>query len=1048
MTILPIWDNPCIQTTTETLTVFYNVINELADLADYPGFSQVQLDRLQQHFWIGETSSSFSTKVEVSNFPASVINSPNFVEDLSSYSNARTHRFNGSPTIPNSSYGSVAYEDGVISTTDSGLNLAVSTLGRLLGSVILQPVSSTLNRMAPALPIVPNLTSAIQNTFARNSMNIEGSYSIPSAEALGIGEVVFDDNDTWQNVPGLAKKYRIEITSGGQITNNEVEYKLHSQWHTGDVSASGFPVLLQVPNQKTQSGETSTGETFAEQHGANYWGDSYTENIIEDFPNLVKFKIPEFITWDETGLTFNNIAGLSQVHLDTANEPTFTASNIKSVKVFDDYEILIACRTTGLWKVTWNESTRSFDSISNITTSTGALTINPAVCWTATIKKSDQSIWAIYNNSTDTGYVLVKSLDKGATWAEMYDDTTATKFSITGLTNVANVYPVAITIDPVHIDDKFLISYSTSIDGRISSNSSTSDTYSWWTRAGSNPASDAITNSISGTFLSAKYKGIDNVVCTKSGIWIVAILNSTYGNLRFNAATARFGETFSGQKTTPMVQSILPKPVLVQNGDDESLLLEFGRGIINTNDWNTTITGPILSNSLFNLTLSPSLSYDTRSTENSIINPLSKSRVLLHLGDNLFLSAATNAETSYPSYPADMPLLMAYNDSPFMNTFDYGLKSTWGWNGANWELGNINSKIATQTRESLIDGIGVTFTDAGVGSFIAGESYDTYVYDGILKDNVTALTNLEQHSLLGFHGTVSISSTIPPSTNALTTEPMYKLYDIGDLANGFTGATTYSKAGYHYAKGNECNTIFEHELSGDFEISMKVVNHYSTGWSESLTRCFFTIADTVATDYTLYNTTSATTWTQNERFYPRDQNGPVGSLGYMFSYDNTISNTTRGIVTDHTYDDNWVLSVNAGVATWTRSNTGGDQLFYTSPVARTETYRPVIVNANTLSFTLDKSQVTFIDSRCLVDITDGVVGNNETKFRKIITTPPLRNKNSVFINGSPAIINYDTVIPPAPGEVNLLPYSGRLLCNPADVGSTITGQFVYAKDIT
>jgi hypothetical protein len=189
-------------------------------------------------------------------------------------------------------------------------------------------------------------------------------------------------------------------------------------------------------------------------------------------------------------------------------------------------------------------------------------------------------------------------------------------------------------------------------------------------------------------------------------------------------------------------------------------------------------------------------------------------------------------------------------------------------------------------------------------------------------------------------------------------------------------------------------------------------------------------------------------WAGQERVYEiSPSNTPIGTMGLAFARTSNTNDMARITPTNHNQLSPLEFRVtSAGEATWWYGGNQADS----SNVTRTDSYIPVTVMSGSTNnnIIITDSRVTFNEDRCLINIGDNSsqTGRFDPRFRKIITLPEFRHLNSVTINGVPAVINYDVFGEPSQGEVNVLPYSGRLQCSPADVGKTFAGSFVYQQD--
>ena len=168
---------------------------------------------------------------------------------------------------------------------------------------------------------------------------------------------------------------------------------------------------------------------------------------------------------------------------------------------------------------------------------------------------------------------------------------------------------------------------------------------------------------------------------------------------------------------------------------------------------------------------------------------------------------------------------------------------------------------------------------------------------------------------------------------------------------------------------------------------------------------------------------------------------------------NTWSNASTKLNTTTISDfdpknDVFTIERTSGTVVYKRNGT----TIYTSVISNTNDMQFIVGHRGNSSpssqgdFLVDDAEVTYSNNQRLVSIGNGVdTGSYDSDFRKVVTSSKIREQyNSINIDGTPATINYDFSTPAA-GEVTILPFSGRLWCNSADAGSTITGSMGYVK---
>ena len=911
-------------------------------------------------------------------------------------------------------------------------------------------------------------TTAIQNTFPRSGPALP--YQDVDALATGTGTFIISDSDvsggsSWTgNDDGLAKKYRINITTGG--ATGVSEYNVQRRNWAGSVGNSFSPRLTPLPYANIQNSSTVDSDglggivvPFADDTRHGYHGQnpgrarrmtsgSFNDNILS---TGLSYKYPEFITYDKTGFTVMHMNDVGKNF-----EANFSQICQIVVKQNAARDIYVADVSSGLWKIERTEGQGEDEATVTRLTASGAA--DDTTCRGVQVK-NDGTIWAIFDEE------MCSSADDGSTWT-VYNASTATQFKLSdvadttsGTSNPDRLF--GFTIDRYNAEDRFFIPAR---DATKLSHDDTTRKYFWWSRAGSSTGtSDEVYRSFSSySYLNWNLRaGNDAMWCSKGGVWYAAAEGASGYMTAINWMSNSWynqGYAWSSTYKTPVYGQ---KAHWWQDANGEEWVLG-----ASANSSSEQYLIAVRSDRFTPADNTSSLSFFPEGLSYSAANPHEDGGKRLidtfSTADTSYFAGSTNqnafnmlgmvSPTTFIAVPYDRSYVQvgltgsSFDSAGSPNVGDW---IDYGWNGSAWVEGSTSSKATHTSRDTLVDGLTVKFDGTDAGSFVTSEYYDGYVYNGILKDDATTFSVGLRQTYLDVDTTTDFSSTVPTVSSGVVTEPAY----LGDAR--CSGARLTSQFMTIWAEQGNWSTVgyltsypimmrSEQAMLGDLTVTFKLaeINIYSNSSSGAASIGLIrqqTNPYSNTYEYSVHG--DAVQFKYGGRPNTTDSAGDLTLSFYQYTGDdqNTVT------LTDYDPNDDFKIERTSGNVKWYRNNV----LIHTSNITGDNEKVNFFMNRNPNggNFTLNDIELTYIDSDGpRVTVGDGVsTGASNPDFRTIVSNSTTRDAyNEIFIDGVPAIINYDVSLPPA-GECTILPHSGKIRFDPSDAGATITGKIGYLK---
>lgn len=925
-------------------------------------------------------------------------------------------------------------------------------------------------RLVAKAPIDKGMASSVQNSYPRRADT--GNFRDPFLDidnlATSAGQVIVTDpGGDWASTVDepFVHHYRIEIVNGGEV--GTATYRLRHRRCTGWNHASYGPRPMAVTTSNPGMVDRPQHETSltTERYGQIATTGRDVDTAYGDFRVIRDYLWPEYYTFAANGITIMHVQGHWE-NVDDSSSIPLPATDILQTDN-DGPDILVACKDTGLWRIVRT----SEGPITAITQITPAGITNPDSCRGIVVNRFNGDYWALFHDTTDSVLYLAKSTDQGANWT-LYDESTDPQFLLTNWTSgspgPSNV--IGLVLNDFNSDGEIFIVAPGNLDA---ANDATSGQGFWWSEAGSSPTSDEVRMAVTGngtpaSALGWKRTGPLGIRPMSNGQWIVqSTTNTGIGQNAASCANIDFGtntlltQEFSSSARRSSIGRVGPLIYVDDSGQDYLVGTTTG---IPTSTRSIVLRTPAqfgtadFTHLVYENSSAVSTSAGSTGTGGAggrvsgELNGNDRFQGLVtHLGNGIFASKLDEGYLTYMTFYGDGRVAVE-NDIPWFRSY--------GWTGTEWEAGEAGNRTTHATDEEILDGLEVSFDDdGGSNPYVAGEYYDVYVYDGILFDNATALSQtMNQYMHLNEAGTTFTPAVVPDSNVGAVTEekiallrPGPALADTGLAGTGGNDPYHWGEPGIIIAGGGTTpgtsgtGGMLEHRLSGDFEFRFKMVQ---TSGAEL--RIGFVDWDTVVSLDRTIPVNNATI-----RFYltySRTGAATNGDIDYTLIARTTNMNSVASTVHTESVsggseDDVFAVRRVGSTITLLRNNT----TFYTFASTYAQDFGILLRNIPaTISggYTLYDGEIDYTISRRYVQVGNGTTtGAADVNFRKLACNRVVGTDLRIFLDGVPATILLDGVTPPGPGEVQVLPYSGRLWFNADDEGKAITGNWRILKKL-
>ncbi len=974
--------SPCVQTNTQVLDVTYR-IRAVPDTSNnsYNNYNQDPLNILKGIF-------SISARATGDTLPIASAICPNYCYFPVSSNITPTALGSTIPTID--AVHSITQE--ATTSTDTSLDIygkkkynwsytTSQAQGILLGNLLV----GNSNRFEPsftATNILPPNGSKIQPIFSHAASTLTSGLANPFLDSLpssGTGIVNFGGTWSAGNFPEL---YKIDIVVGGAV--GVATYKFSKRTHFGFAGSTYRSISSGLPGLYTLY-TPGGSESLSKPH--SFWTSTAAVSGPGSGPGhygprIERYSNTSIITYDQTGVLRYNCQSHTTEMWDSTTSPALNATNIRQVAVNPgDGSLWVACANTGIYQIN-----AAGTVITNYTTSNGLPSNN---CYALDIGRSN-AVWALCNGGVTT------SSTGGASWTN-YNAGTVPAFNSSTITgDWSSVHYMR--VDPTHIDDRmFFVRYA---DTTL--NNSTAGV--WWSRG------TGVAVNYTGTMgLTTRREPVRFNVSDNSGIWA-----------NVDSSTINF-MTYGSNTTIPSSSSgNMPSIIFVRDSANTTDLLLRLHAAVTSSVNRTTGNGSNISTFYNTRTL-----YNASGTVVSSVSTINGAITGLFQGDvnvsdpcgTVYLGSGILAGYTWLSgsfYFIGGFITNLYGDgTPVGGAHSYLVWEDYGWNGSDWVLGNTNAKTTHLGEEVMLHGITAKFTNGASGtSFIAGDYYTGSVNDGILKNNaMTASMSLNHFvvptkHLTDFDGVIRL---YPYTTGVVN----WRKVSASLTVNGDNSLTNNIQYRSHSLTACSKNRVF-----GDFSISGTFTANANQNYNIGISIVHVTEIPGV------YNN-KYSTWSFQV----------TGNTIQIINSANSAVNTPPAIV---------------GTISWNISRVGNTITFSTSGVARYSTvdssYSFIVrarftdTSVGTNAFTVNQITVNSTASGYFVGLGNSGSGTGIYNNKQLLANV---NASEVFISGTAlTVLNQDATNAPATGGADLCPEEGILLCNAADAGKTVTGEYI------
>lgn len=980
---------PCTQTTTQILDVYYRVQVSTTGIKNYNNVTMPARYFLEYiNTGPGSLLSAYHAPTYANVLPSSNT-SPTDSGNLVQFSYTNSIQSNTTTTFSNAWDGAYSqYRTDWSQTTVQGVGVLYGSMVTMVGATASYgfPAITSHNITAPNYskiqPIFSHANSTLTNTSA--------THMLDTVPATGSGTYNMGGTWTTGNLPEL---YKISIVTGGAV--GTATYTFEKRNHVG------FQGQYYNTDCQVLVGAYNISATVYKKHTCSYLpgtSGSYGSR-------MEKYDTTHFISYDTTGVSRYNVTNHFVEMWDNTTTPALPATNLRQACVnTSDGSIWAACANTGIYRISADGLT-----VTNFTTSDGLPSNN---CRAIDMGRAN-TIWAY----TDGG--LVSSSNSGATWT-VYNASTTLAFNSTILT----AEPSAVhymRVDPTHLDDRICIVRSRT----VSTNSAVG--MIWWNRntcAVTNANGPAYTVNGDYRVLPAMFNVSDN-----DGIWVVS--DHTSGANYLNTYIITYGYlssitvigSGSGWRGSPAEVG----PVFVRNSaNTQDLLLVYVVGSV----WNPGSNNYGLLGTMATYPYYDNYSYIQTTTYNSAgVLVAQHGFAPPHWARSYALGGQNQSNVQAVVYLGN-GVLVGYNwhtsgvqcgwittiygdGTPSGGALEYLTWDKYGWDGANWVLGNTTPKTTHIGEEPLIHGLTSRFTNGAAGtSFVAGEYYTNSVNDGILKNNAMTTSSWVAQFLSPTEKLTSFDGVIRsyPWTTGLV---VWRKASASITINGDGSLTNNSQY-----RNNQLTACSKQRVFGDFSISgtfsLSTSQRYAIGIKNNFVMEYIVIRPTQVATWCFNIAGAAVTILNASSTAVGTATTITGTTTWNITrVGNTITFYVGGVVKHTTTDASYSFGVNA------RFN--GDT------VPSISTINPVTVNSSGVGY--------------YTGMGDSVAGTGiyDTKQLRHVVV----NTSDLSINGTPlTVCNATTATPPASGGVSYSQEEGMLFCHSDDVGKTMTGSYI------
>lgn len=662
----------------------------------------------------------------------------------------------------------------------------VATLGCFVKYHVLGGGNATttlggVNRIVGYNEALPGVTEPLQSVYQQRATP-PGPFQDLTAGNTGVstGAVSFDTS-AWVD-PLHQKLFRVRIASGGDlITPATYVVDVHS-FIAGFAGNRWIPRTAAFPHAMPGNDHHFRKTAYEAAYETNvlFGGTTFRGNSTQ-------YVLAADCSRSKAGFAiYDLLSGKKHVY-NNASPVAFTGTAVADGVVAKDY-YYIACANTGLWRLSPDRLTMEHIPTPVI----DGLEKAYQLCIKHDVANT---LWVLF----DGGLCKLSNPDAaiGSLSWTVYNPTSGTTFSFTGITDGKWDKVVSMAIDPDNLaDDQFLFM---TVGPVAVSGSGYRHGFVWWKTStgggGTNPSTYGIDLLALAAWNTASLLPISDQLRCSQGRWSLTrctpsqatpgIYHWVYGANTLNALYY-YAKSFSPARAVPVTI----------NGTTGFVTSETPTNV----GWNGSCGQFVQASALATITNGSQLTSANAALEFYLREgPISTGGVLedgyTYYGDLasvLCYLPGCNLFLTYESY------IGAYAVTPFMlqpthakyATYKDAFWKTYGWDGSAWVLGLGTGRPVHATSETLpaLDGAKVSFADGTSPSFITNEWWTSVLGKGLMKDNGTTYNftlsfNLEPTE------TVAVSGAIPQTPlGVLVDEPVTFFPDVPTRSENYNAA--------------------------------------------------------------------------------------------------------------------------------------------------------------------------------------------------------------------------------------------------------------------
>jgi hypothetical protein len=1091
-------DVPCYQETDEILIITYRYVYERLDKAQATPWNinnPVAADRIAQSLGMfggyndGTNVFNLTSVIDFSG-SKSVAKGKSILASFATQSNSLS---SGNSNMENDiSYFMEGQREFFYDFTVSEFNGAFLSVLRPYSTGRFTNTNDAINYLNPMTEIALRnpLDSVVQNTFNKTKVaTTDVTADVPffslsnvgtSIGALTLTDDLSSGDTSYELLNPLAEVVRVDVTTGGAA--GTAEYKIAKKVLSSfagtlswEAEKSSFCFAGDLNSPSYANSRTLTNDLNHDFKGLPSVTDQMVGEMIKPLHQGEFVTLCQHSDAARTGLWFDTFDTNTDLafpfHLNSTSLPAFTATDIRGMCTAEDGTIYVACAATGLWKLTRNKGDMAAAMTATLVASTGA-----------TVSTSCHGVnFGRYGNRFDSGARLVAlfglemciSDDGGATWT-MYNGSstplytaTYTPDNVTGVSVHPDHLEVMVYEAPVittFADDVTPVGQALGIIHQWFGSTGTFDTRTGWSSScaaismygGANGMSKPVTNAGTYKWTVMNYSGK-----TRGTLYL-------YNTISTVIATATGGSDDAG--TYQLVYNETTDDSVIFYNDTTTKQMDYSEDYVNAT----------------RQTASQFLEYTNG--QESLFLPMGRGLFLvtgsfLAYANSHYYDSVNTSGTSQKSLGCLINFALPNNfEKDFYVGNPLNLWYVYGWSGSAWVLDGTGSKVSGATGVSvpLINGLSVTFTDdsgsiGAAGNFIVDEIWDTYAYDGIIKDDYTSLSfSTIVQETISVEGNTFTPNVVPANGGGAGTRIQvsaeYYSYHTADEVEEFpyfsNDVVGFTRIKYNSNVSQIYNWLPIGPILGstedwtyEFKIGVTVSSFLEDAHSTLVNKApviYFTDMSTATS-----GDAGDFVWGLRGYFEPAD----FTTLHLVtFTKDGT-SVAEGATIAIANYDPkvdvfSFVKDTGANTLTLLRNGVQAavlDVLGLLNVSTRLHTSAPFgkvpsFTGAGTLTgFGNELSEIylTYTDNRLAVKIGNGTTtGAAAQDYGRVLPLEYISKGKKIYLNGVEAVMVYDNLTNvPAAGEVKLNVGTGELIFNAADAGKVVTGDWRYLPSV-